>query len=190
MAVFDLDKTLRWLKPEKRQGALARRAEDLLPWVSDDVVAGGELLLDTCVYIDELQGRAPDTVTTLLRVRTLNHSSVALAEMMHLFGRLDPADARTEATLTEIAGILRRIPSHRLHEADADTMAGAGVLAGILCRLNGYQNDRKIGRALHDCIIFLQARKRGFSVLTRNVADFDLLLQMVPDGRVLFYRKV
>ncbi len=189
MAVFDLDKTLRWLKPEKRQGALARRAEDLLPWVSDDVVAGGELLLDTCVYIDELQGRAPDTVTTLLRVRTLNHSSVALAEMMHLFGRLDPADARTEATLTEIAGILRRIPSHRLHEADADTMAGAGVLAGILCRLNGYQNDRK-QKALHDCIIFLQARKRGFSVLTRNVADFDLLLQMVPDGRVLFYRKV
>jgi predicted nucleic acid-binding protein len=189
MATFDLDRTLRWLKPAKRLGALARRADDLLPWVSEDVVAGGELLLDTCIYIDELQGRAPDPVTTLLRIRTLNHSTVALAEMMHLFGRLDPADARTEPTLTAIAGLIRRIPSHRLHEADADIMAGAGALAGILCRLNGYQNDRK-QKALHDCIIFLQARRLGFTVLTRNIADFDIITQMVPDGRVLFYRKV
>lgn len=36
--------------------------------------------------------------------------------------------------------------------------------------------------------LFLQAQKLGFTVLTANIADFDYLLQLVPTGRVLFYR--
>jgi phage I-like protein len=43
-------------------------------------------------------------------------------------------------------------------------------------------------KALQDCVLFLQAQKLGFAVLTANVAEFDLLLQLVPTGRVLFYR--
>jgi hypothetical protein len=43
-------------------------------------------------------------------------------------------------------------------------------------------------KALADCVLFLQARKLGFTVLTANIAEFDLLLQLVPSGRVLFYR--
>jgi hypothetical protein len=31
--------------------------------------------------------------------------------------------------------------------------------------------------------------KLAFTVLTANIGDFDLLLQLQPAGRVLFYRR-
>jgi phage I-like protein len=37
--------------------------------------------------------------------------------------------------------------------------------------------------------LFLQAQKLGFAVLTANIADFDYLLQLIPAGRVLLYRR-
>lgn len=185
---LDLDQLLRWLKPEKRTSPPASRPNDQLPWASDAAPAGGELMLDTCVYIDQLQGRLPNEAQRLLAARTLNHSAVSVMEMTHLFGRLDPADPRTNRTLKTVAGVLNAIPAHRLHEADAPTMAAAGILSGLLCRLNGYGTEQR-QRALHDCILYLQARKLGLIVLTRNVGDFDQIQQLAPDGRVLFYRR-
>ena len=43
--------------------------------------------------------------------------------------------------------------------------------------------------ARFDCVLFLQARKLGLAVLTANVRDYDILLQLVPEGRALFYRR-
>ncbi len=40
-----------------------------------------------------------------------------------------------------------------------------------------------------DCVLFVQALKLGFTVLTANIGDFDLLLQLIPGGRALFYRR-
>jgi hypothetical protein len=37
--------------------------------------------------------------------------------------------------------------------------------------------------------LFPQAQKLGFTVLTANLADFDILLQLQPAGRALFYRR-
>jgi hypothetical protein len=45
-------------------------------------------------------------------------------------------------------------------------------------------------RALQDCVLFLQAQKLGFTVLTGNIRDYDCLLQLIPAGRALFYRRV
>lgn len=42
---------------------------------------------------------------------------------------------------------------------------------------------------MQDCTLFLQAHKLGLTVLTANVADFDILLQLIPSARVLFYRR-
>jgi hypothetical protein len=42
-------------------------------------------------------------------------------------------------------------------------------------------------KALHDCTLFLQARRLGCALLTANVVDFDCLQRMWPEGRVLFY---
>jgi hypothetical protein len=61
------------------------------------------------------------------------------------------------------------------------------MLSGILCRIQGYQQDARL-RALHDCVLFLQAQKLGLTVLTANVSDFDYLLQLMLTSRVLLYR--
>jgi predicted nucleic acid-binding protein len=42
-------------------------------------------------------------------------------------------------------------------------------------------------RALNDALIFLSAAKAGLAVLTRNISDFDLLMQLVPQGKAVFY---
>jgi predicted nucleic acid-binding protein len=41
---------------------------------------------------------------------------------------------------------------------------------------------------LNDALLFATARKHGCTVLTRNVIDFDLLAQLDPSGRVIFYQ--
>ena len=43
-------------------------------------------------------------------------------------------------------------------------------------------------RAPMNATLFLQAEKLGLQVITRNIGDFDLLLQLMPTGRARFYR--
>jgi hypothetical protein len=38
-------------------------------------------------------------------------------------------------------------------------------------------------------VLFPQAQKVGVVVLTANVSDYDILLQLIPTGRALFYRR-
>jgi hypothetical protein len=79
------------------------------------------------------------------------------------------------------------MPAHRTVVPDGDILGRAALLSGMLCRLQGFGAARKL-RALQDCVLFLQAQKRGLTVLTANLADFDLLTQLVPSAQVLFYR--
>jgi hypothetical protein len=44
-------------------------------------------------------------------------------------------------------------------------------------------------RAVNDCTLLLHAQKLGLTILTANVADFDILLQLLPSVGVLFYRR-
>jgi predicted nucleic acid-binding protein len=41
---------------------------------------------------------------------------------------------------------------------------------------------------MNDALLFVTARRHGCTLLTRNVGDFDLMQQLEPAGRVLFYR--
>jgi len=54
-------------------------------------------------------------------------------------------------------------------------------------RLGGFQRGQEVA-AMNDATIYLHALKRGYTVLTRNIRDFDLMNQILPAGRVLFYR--
>lgn len=186
MAGFDFDAAVRWARFDPRR-TLARRADAQLPFVSEERIAGQALLLDTCVYIDQLQDRSPAILDPLITTRQVNHSTVAIQELMHTVGVLDPNDRRTPAAVASIRRLIRSMPSHRVFAPDVDALGRAALLSGILCRLQGYAADRKL-RALHDCLLFLQAQKLGFIVLTANISDFDVLLQLLPAGRVLFYR--
>lgn len=140
------------------------------------------------MYIDVLRDQVPSAVDHLIQTRTLNHLSVCVAELVHLFGRLDPAHSGTKAALEEIEGTVADIPPHRLATASAAVVAEAGILAGLVFRLGGFQPGQEIA-ALNDATLYLHGLAQGYTVLTRNVRDFDLMNQVLPDGQVLFYEQ-
>lgn len=188
MAGFDIAGALRWARFDPRR-TLARRPDKALPFASADELAGQPLLLDTCVYIDQMQGRAPSLVEHLVGSRQVNHSTIAVQELTYTLGVLDPNDHRTAAVVAQVQAQIEAMPDHRVFAPDAQVLGRAALLSGMLARLQGYHRDHR-QKALHDCVLFLQAQKLGFAVLTANVAEFDLLLQLIPTGRVLFYRTV
>ena len=109
----DLDRALRRLRPDRRRAAFARRPDDELRFVEHGPPFPAKLLLDTTVYIDQLQGRAGGAVDLVLRACDLWHASVAAAELAIALGRLDPADPRTRRATAQCRRALERIPEHR-----------------------------------------------------------------------------
>jgi hypothetical protein len=184
---FDFDAARRWARFNPRR-TLARRSDTALPFVSDTLTAGQGRLLDTCVYIDQPQDRSPPMLDELIERRQVNHSTVAVQELMHTVGVLNPSDGRTAGVNDAIGKQIKAMPGHRIFAPDLEVLDRAALFSGILCRVQGYERDNKL-RALQDCVLFLQARKLGLVVLTANIADYDILLQLIPDGRALFYRR-
>jgi predicted nucleic acid-binding protein len=184
---FDLKRSLRRLKPARRTARLDRRPDAALPFISDDATGGPELLLDTCVYIDIFQDRAPVGLQTLLAARLCNHSGIALAELTHLFGRLDPRDIRTNSVIAELSGMILDIADHRLTAPSIHALGEAGILAGLTARLTGTEPGQML---LNDAALYLQAIEQGQTLVTRNVREFDWFDQLLPTGRLLLYRQV
>jgi predicted nucleic acid-binding protein len=187
VAEFDFEAAWRWARFNPRR-TLARRRDDELPFVDAASIAGQGLLLDTCVYIDQMQDRSPQLLDDLIARRQVNHSTVAIQELMHAVGALDPSDARTAGAVDEIGKQIKAMPPHRVFAPDVEVLGRGALLSGILCRIQGYERDGRL-RALQDCVLFLQAQKLGLVVLTGNVGDYDILLQLIPAARALFYRQ-
>ncbi len=185
----DLARSLRRLRPQSFTGTLTRRPDSALMFADDAPLVGPRLLLDTSVYIDELDGELPAAVETLFRTRTVRHVSVALGELSHSFGRLNPVHPDTRTILAELAGTIEDIPRHRLEDGSAGVLLEAGILSGLVFRLGGFQPGQEVA-ALNDATIYLHALERGYAALTRNIRDFDLMNQILPEGRVVFYRTI
>jgi predicted nucleic acid-binding protein len=65
-------------------------------------------------------------------------------------------------------------------------MDGGGNPVAILARLQNYSaTDRR--RIMNDALLFATAGRHGLTVLTRSVADFDLLQQLEPSVNIPFY---
>lgn len=186
MAEFDVAKALRWARFDPRV-QLSRRLDADLPFVGSAVSPGAALLLDTGVYVHQMQGRLPLAVEKLVELRQTNHSTVAIQELMHTVGVLNPDDRRTPSVISAVETLIAAMPDHRVFAPDADVLGRAAILSGTLCRLQGYARDDR-HKAHQDCVLFLQAQKLGFTVLTANIAEFDYLLQLIPSGRALLYR--
>jgi hypothetical protein len=187
VAAFDFDAARRWARFDP-QRTLARRSADGLPFVETSPIGGQGLLLDTCVYIDQMQDRSPPALDNLIARRLVNHSTVAIQELMHTVGVLDPRDVRTAGVIVEIGRQIKAMPPHRIFAPDINVLGKAALLSGVLCRLQGYGGEAKL-RALQDCVLFLQAQTLGLVVLTANISDYDVLLQLIPKGGALFYRQ-
>jgi len=159
-----------------------------LLFAQDVPLTGEPMLLDTCAYIDALTDRLPPRVDALVQTRKAIHLSVVIGELSHSFGRLDPRHPATKPYLQELAGVIDDIKPHCLDDAiSAGVLLEAGILSGLVFRLVGFQPGQEVA-ALVDATIYLHAMERGYEVLTRNVRDFDVMQQIVPGGRVLFYR--
>jgi hypothetical protein len=187
MAGFDFAAAQRWavFDPGHR---LERRPDDALPFIAADIAPVSRLLLDACVYIDQLQGRMPARLGAALARCQVNHSTVAVQALMQTVGALNPDDPRSAGAIAAIGRLIDAMLPHRLLAPDPATLGRAAWLSGVLCRLQGYGQDAQL-RALQSCTLFLQAQQLGLTVLTANVDDFDLLLQLIPAGQVLLYRR-
>jgi predicted nucleic acid-binding protein len=176
---------IRRLKLDERTNPLVRRDRSVLPFFEQTTYLP-KLLLDTTVYIDQFQLKLSPNMEQTLKNATVWHSSVTASELSILAGLLDPRHTGTAKAMEEILALLDIRPNARTITPDAATWAEAGVLAGLITRLQQHgPADRR--RTLNDALIYLSAARAGLTVLTRNVADFDLLQQLHPQGTVLFY---
>lgn len=184
---FDRKASLRRIRPQRSSAALRRRPDDELTFATNVPAVGRELLLDTCVYVDVLQGRSPGALDQLLQTRTINHSTIALAEMTHLFGALDPAHPRTASVLKVVGRTIDDIPLHRLSAPSTRAYAEAGMLAGLATRLSGQSRSAAL---LNDALLFLHAGETGCDLVTANVRDFDWFDQLLPGNGLILYRTI
>jgi predicted nucleic acid-binding protein len=138
------------------------------------------------VYIDALQGRLPRDVELAIRSTHLWHSTVTESELSALSGILDPSHPDTRKAIDQAFASIEQRPAHRILNPDREIWREAGILAGLLARLQSYGKSEQ-RKALNDALIFLSATKAGLAVLTRNILEFDLLMQLFPAGKVLFY---
>ncbi len=170
---------------------LPRRPDAALPFDPAAVPPGAALLPDSCFYIDALKGLVPPSVAALVRMptRPLLHSTVCRAELAAGAAKLPPADPRTPASRARIASMLARMPPERLVQPSPAAWDGAGALTGTLARTQGLAKGAHLALVL-DAAILLTALERDAVVLTANVHDFDLLLQLRPEARALLYRPV
>ncbi|AEU34511.1 type II toxin-antitoxin system VapC family toxin [Granulicella mallensis] len=180
-----LRRTLRCLKLSGHRTALRYRQRSELP-VFVKAQSVPKLLLDTTVYIDELQGKLPPDVARMIDAASLWHSTVTECELSALAGLLNPNHPDTPHTINQVLASIERRPNHRIVNPDREVWRDAGILAGLLARVQQYGKAEQ-RQALNDALIFLSAEKAGLTVLTRNLSDFDLLMQLAPYGKVLFY---
>jgi hypothetical protein len=61
-------------------------------------------------------------------------------------------------------------------------------LAGLLARLQGFGRGEQ-RKTLNDALTFLTAARHGCTVLSRNISDFDLLMQLDGSGTAAFYER-
>ena len=188
----ELWRSLQRYKPEKHARPLQRRPDselDFLETIGLEAirVKPAKLLYDTTVYIDVLQGRFPVTGQLMLRAVEAWHSPVTEAELISAAALLDPRDSRTRTVVNKIASVIDQRPMQRTIVPDVAVWREASILSGILARLQGFDKVQR-RRLMNDALLFVTARRHGCTLLTRNVSDFDLMQQLEPAGKVLFYR--
>ncbi len=182
----ELDALLRRIKPHKvRPDKFGSGVETLLLAPDDQPDSGPRLLLDSTVYVDALKGNLPPAAERLLSMRHVAHSAVCLAELSHVFGRLDPADPRTAAALAEIRATIADIRPDTVVTPTSRQWMLAGILCGTTIRLKGTKD--KPSKYLNDALICCQAEAHGLQVLTRNAADFDTFSQLLRKQIVIAY---
>ncbi len=167
--------------------ALAYRERAELPYDGGGRLADAPLMLDTTVYIDaQKTARLPGALVAAIAAAPLLHSAVALSELAAGLGLLDPAHPATPKARAAIEGVLARIAPERIVEPSAAAWIEAAVVSGILARTQGLPRVER-RKLLNDALMFISAGETGAVLVSRNRADFDLLLRFRPEFRLWLY---
>jgi len=184
---IDLEAAIRRRKPDKRLRQLSTRPDNAL--ISpDDLAATGvvALVADTNVYINDAAGRLPKRVEALLDRTILFHCSVCVGEIATGVAGGDPTTKGWAEVRSVYAELLGAIPASRLLTPDSQVWTDAGLVAGTLARTQNVQRHQR-KEMLNDALILLTAAKLGLPVLTSDRDHYDLLQQLCPDSRFVFY---
>jgi predicted nucleic acid-binding protein len=181
-----IDEALARHDPTAWLSQLSYRDRNRLPFDSSAVPPGLPVILDTTVYIDALKGKLPRQIAQLLADRAVLHSATACAELALSLGHLDPSHPDTWRHASPLLQTLQRMPPERVVAPSADAWIEAALIAGTLARTQGYPKEVR-RRLLYDAILLLTAREAGAVLATRNVKDMDLLLQLRPEAKAVFY---
>jgi predicted nucleic acid-binding protein len=180
-AILERSDPPRWTK------TLRYRGQSELPY-GTAIPEGMPLLLDTTVYIDEVQGRMRPATMEFIAGREIYHAAPALAELALTLGHLDPNDVRTASAIDPLLDMFEALNPTRVIAPDASLWVEAAILAGILARTQHIpKEDRR--KFLNDTLLYLMAAQSGFALISRNVRDLDLLLQIRPGVDVLLYER-
>ncbi|PPQ39500.1 hypothetical protein CCS01_01330 [Rhodopila globiformis] len=137
-------------------------------------------------------GRGPAVLRSLLEaLPRVFVAAPTRAELAWVKGRLDPDHPGSARIVATYEAVLARVdPFKVLVPTDADWLA-AGELAGLAARVL-IGGGRKIAAAfdrvelINDALTAVLTAKAGFTVITED-SDFDILAQLIPGCRVLFY---
>ncbi len=181
----DLAALLRRLRAQKVVTAPQPRPKSELTYFNQVTVLP-KVLYDTTVYIDLLQDKFPRSSEQLLQASNSWHSPVTEAELVAVCGMLQPDHPDTARVISKISLSIESRREYRILSPDREVWVAAGVLSALLARLQQRSRSDRI-LLLNDALLLETARKHGLAVLTRNVRDFDLLQQLEPTAKVLFY---
>jgi predicted nucleic acid-binding protein len=184
---IDLPAALRRRKPDRRRTQLKQRPESALLSASQVANDGSiAIVADTNVYLREAADTLPPAAKALLDRAILFHCTVCLGEIAVGVGNADPTHHAWPAMRNHYAGLFDSIPENRILEPNAQIWVDAGLIAGTLARTQTFQpHQRK--ESLNDALILLTAARAGLAVLTSNRDEFDLIQQIAPEVRFVYY---
>ena len=185
---IDLKAALRRIKPDKSLAQITARPRHALN-AADDFASSNKrspILVDTNVYIYIAEGMLPPSARRLVERGLLFHCSVCLAELTVGVANADPSRAGWKELRDYYSGIAAAIPPSRLITPDADIWVEAGLVAGTLARTQNYQRHQR-KECLNDALILLTAAKAGLPVMTANRDEFDLIQQLAPQCRFIYF---
>ncbi len=155
----------------------------------DAIASDAILMLDTTVYIDAQMAKLPQALSARIATAEIVHSAVALGEIAVNLVLLYPAHVGTTVLRKVLGETLAQADPKRTVSPSTEAWLEASVLTGILARTQNFQKgDRR--KLLNDALIFLSADEADAVLVSRNVKDMDLLLQLRPNVRVLLYDQI
>ncbi len=155
------------------------------------------------MYLDRSAGKLPKYILALIAARRhlVYNCGVVCAELAISLGLLNPADPRTPATTAAIQAHLDQMQKDKTVAPSVSAWTEAAILAGILARTQGLAVAKRrltpdqaccqAGRRrklLLDALLYLTAIEQNMLLLSANVRDMDLLMQLRPAENVLLYR--